>query len=172
MQTLVRRYLRAFAPATPEDCAAWSGLRISEIRAAWTALEKDLIELDTPNHPRFILKEQRHWLDEPLPKRPHVRLLAAFDTLLMGYVATRGARDLTLDPRYASAVLPGGGMLRPTLSVDGHLVATWRPERTNNKLHITLTPFQPLPKNILHAAELDAQDIARFVGTPFGQLEV
>ncbi|HET7770357.1 MAG TPA: winged helix DNA-binding domain-containing protein [Chloroflexota bacterium] len=164
LRTLVRRYLEAFAPATPEDCAAWSGLRISEIRTAWAALAADLIELDTPHRPRFILKEQREWLDEPLPKRPHVRLLASFDTLLMGYVATRGARDLTVDPRYAPRVLPGGGMLRPTLSVDGHLQATWRPDRKHNRLHITLTPFEPLPKHVLRAAEQDAQDVARYLG--------
>ena len=171
MQSLVRRYLRAFAPATPEDCAAWSGLRISEIRAAWAALEDDLIELDTPGHPRFILKEQRDWLDEPLPKSPDVHLLAAFDTLLMGYVATRGARDLTLDPRYATHVLPGGGMLRPTLCVDGQLQATWRSARKGAGLHITLDPFEPLPNNVRRAAECDADDVARFLGLAAATLD-
>lgn len=163
-QTLIRRYLQAFGPATAEDCAAWSGLRISEIRRAWTSLNKELLALDTPNHPRFILASQRDWLDEPLPPSPHVTLLAAFDTLLMGYVATGGARDLTLDARYAKHVLPGGGMLRPTLLLDGQIHATWHPNRKGPHLNITLSPFEPLPNHVQRAAQQDAQDIARFLG--------
>ena len=165
-KTLVRRYLRAFAPATPEDCAAWSGLRISEIRRAWASLEDDLIALDTPGQPRFILKEQQERLDEVLrksPKRPDVHLLAAFDTLLMGFVATAGARDLTLDPRYATHVLPGGGMLRPTLCVNGQLQATWRSERKGSVLDITVSPFEPLTKSVQRVVEQDAQDVARYL---------
>jgi uncharacterized protein YcaQ len=166
MRTLVRRYLQAFGPATAEDCAAWSGLRISEIRAAFAALEKELVDVETEGKRRFLLTSQREWLDEPPPKTksPDVHLLAAFDTLLMGYHATGGARDLTLDARYAAHVLPGGGMLRPTLVVDGRLRATWRAERKGQGLEITLTPFEPLPKNAQRAIEKDAQDVARFLG--------
>ena len=167
MKELVRRYLRAFGPATAEDCAAWSGLRITAIRKAWAALEGELVELDTPGQPpgqpRFILREQRDWLKEPLPRRPDVHLLAAFDTLLMGYVATRGARDLTLDARYAARVLPGGGMLRPTLVVDGELRATWRAEGKGSSFHVTISPFEPLPQPVLRACERDAHDVARFL---------
>ena len=171
MRTLVRRYLRAFAPATPEDCAAWSGLRISEIRTAWAALEKELVEVDTPGHPRFVLAEQREWLDERLPAGPAVHLLAAFDTLLMGYVATGGARDLTLEGRYAKRVLPGGGMLRPTLLVDGEIRGTWSAERKGKWLDVTVRAFEELSGRIGRAVEREAQDVARFLGLEDASLE-
>ena len=163
MRTLVRRYLHAFGPATAEDCATWSGLRISEIRIAVASLEGELMEVETEGKRRYLPACRREWLDDPLPKSPDVHLLAAFDTLLMGYVATGGARDLTLAPRYATHVLPGGGMLRPTLCVDGQLRATWRAERTGKSLTITVDPFEPLPKNVRRALEKDAQDVARFL---------
>jgi hypothetical protein len=70
-----------------------------------------------------------------------VRLLAAFDEYLLGW----RRRDLVLDPAYARRIYPGGGVLRPSLLVDGRLVGTWRLTPAQ------VEPFEPLSKTIAAA---------------------
>ncbi len=98
---LARRYLRARAPAGPDDLAAWSGLPLTACRAAFA-------DLAPPN--------------PPPARRAFVRLLPAFDEYLLGW----RDRSAILDPAHARAVAPGGGIIRPTIVANGRIVGTWR----------------------------------------------
>ncbi|HUY78466.1 MAG TPA: winged helix DNA-binding domain-containing protein, partial [Ktedonobacterales bacterium] len=89
---LARRHLGAYAPATPEDFAAWSGLPMSEARAAWRRLGDQLIEVEADGRPMWMLATQAEWLDDalagtmrPVWETPLVRLLPAYDASLLGY---------------------------------------------------------------------------------------
>src|SRR6266487_6199 len=59
---LVRRYLGAYGPATPEDMAAWSGLPISRIRAAWRHVADQLMEVESGGSTAWMLKTCAVWL--------------------------------------------------------------------------------------------------------------
>jgi Winged helix DNA-binding domain len=110
---LARRHLAARAPARPEDFAAWSGLPLGAARAAWGEL--DAVEA---GHGGWALRGH-----EPEPVPPGlVRLLPAFDELLLGWKG----REHVVTPEHAKAVLPGGGMLRATVTVGGRAAGTWR----------------------------------------------
>jgi hypothetical protein len=112
---LARRHLRARAPAAPEDFAAWSGLPLGEARAAWRRL--DLVDVGGLG---WALRGAE---PEPVPHRL-VRLLPMFDELLLGWKD----RSPVLAPEHAAAVLPGGGMLRATVTVGGRVAGTWTAE--------------------------------------------
>ena len=81
---------------------------------------------------------------------PAVRLLPAFDGILLGH----RDRALTVRPEHARAVLPGGGILRPTVLADGLVEGTWRFERGTP----AVTPFDPPGPDV--AAEI--ADVVRF----------
>src|SRR6266566_1247423 len=83
---LILRYLGAYGPATPEDMAAWSGLPISRIRAAWRLSADQLMEVETCGSAAWMLKTRAAWLDEPPTADRVVCLLPGFDIYLLGYL--------------------------------------------------------------------------------------
>ncbi|PPK69491.1 winged helix DNA-binding domain-containing protein [Actinokineospora auranticolor] len=98
---LAQRYLEGFAPATAEDFATWAGLPLGKARSAFRGLAQP------PQSP------------DP---GPTTRLLGHFDTYLLGY----RTRDGIVPPELSKRVQAGGGMIMPTVLVDGRVVATWQ----------------------------------------------
>jgi hypothetical protein len=157
---LALRYLKAYGPATPEDQVAWSGMPISKTRAAWQLITDQLVEVQIAGHPAWMLKTQAAWLDEPPAHAPVVRLLPSFDTYLLGYQK----RDFVVPPQYAKRVNAGGGMLHPTLLVDGRAIGTWKSKRQKNQLAILVEPFNHLPPELHRGLEAEIIDLSRFLG--------
>jgi hypothetical protein len=155
---LVRRYLAAYGPAGPKDLAAWSGLSVSEARAGFESVLDKLLEVEVDGSPSWILKSRAAWLDEPREEGVVVRLLPSFDPYLLGY----SSRDLTVPQRYAKRVHPGGGVLRPTLIVDGCAAGTWKLKRGGAGLVVTVEPFEDLGAQVTAALEDEVQDLGRF----------
>jgi len=151
---LARRYVGAFAPVTDRDFAAWSGLPLRDCRAG---LERIAGELDQVRLGRETALVPRG-MSMRAPRSPVVRLLPAFDTYLMGY----SGRGHAVDPAGERRVLPGGGVLRPTICVDGRFVGLWASKRSGKRLAVTLDPFDPLDERVAAALADEARDIGRF----------
>ncbi|HEX2915352.1 MAG TPA: winged helix DNA-binding domain-containing protein [Chloroflexia bacterium] len=166
-QKLALRFLAAYAPATPEDMAKWSGLSLREIKAAWKALSGRLVEVEVANQTYWMLHNQQKWLQELNSEGPPVvRLLPRYDTYLLGYQN----RELILDARFAKKVNAGGGILHPTILVNGRIVGTWKSARRKNRLEISLEPFEPLTHEAQTGLEAEANDIGRFLATESSRL--
>ena len=78
----------------------------------------------------------------------------------MGYAS----RSHAVDEAGEKVILPGGGVLRPTICVDGRFVGTWRQKKSAKRLDVALEPFAPLDEVWLPALEAEAADIGRFEG--------
>jgi hypothetical protein len=135
---LSRRYMEAYAPCEPEDFAAWSGLTISDARAAWREIAPAPVEAQLP------------------PDPPLVRLLPAFDTYLLGY----RNRALAVPDEHAKQVWPGGGIIRPAVVVNGRAAATWRLQRRARRVDLDFEPFAATPDVAVEVA-----DVQRFYAT-------
>jgi hypothetical protein len=85
------------------------------------------------------------------PGPPVVRLLPAFDTYLLGY----RSREFAVPPEHARRVWPGGGIVRPTVIVNGRGVATWK--RNGTKIEL-----EPFGEGHIAAAE-EVADVQRFL---------
>ena len=115
---LARRHANAHPPASPEDFAYWSGLPLRDARTGFAAIAAELDQVRVLGRAAWVPRGL-----EPAP--PHVRLLPAFDGILLGH----RDRALTVGPEHARDVYPGGGILRPTVLVDGQVAGLWRIER-------------------------------------------
>lgn len=156
---LARRYLKAYGPAAPEDLAAWSGLPMSMARTAWQHIADQLIKVEISGSPAWILKTYASWLDEPPADALVVRLLPAFDTYVLGYKK----RDLLVPPQHAKRVNAGGGLLNPTLLVNGRVVGTWKSKRQKNRLDVMLKPFDILSPEVQPGLQAEVTDMGRFL---------
>ncbi len=157
---LARRYAMAYGPAGTDDLAAWSGLSLKDARAAFQRAAGDLMEVSVEGSPAWIHAGREDCLDAPGQRAPSVRLLLAFDTYLLGYKE----RDLGVSAEHARRVHPGGGIIRPTLMIDGRAVGVWARKRTRRGIAVTVTVFEDLPPEILTALEEEAADVGRFLG--------
>jgi hypothetical protein len=158
LRELVRRYLATRAPAVPEDLAAWSGLPLRELRAAWTAVADDLT--GAPHAPEGWRLRSRP-LEAP---DGVVRLLPAYDELLLGWKD----RTPVVPEDHARAVHPGGGVLRATVVADGRVVATWRTRRASARLDVLVTPLPgtTLTPEVVAALGPEATDMAAHLDHP------
>jgi hypothetical protein len=93
---LARRYQAGHAPASAADLAYWSGLP-----------QRDLAQMGgvTPRQAG------------DLPQR----LLPPFDPYIMGWKE----RSFAIPPEMTKRVMPGGGMFRAVVLVDGRVAGTW-----------------------------------------------
>lgn len=148
---LARRYLAAHGPATDADLATWSGLPLRDVRAGLRAMGDELV-----SEPDGLLALRRSVPDESPPLPP--RLLPAFDPYLLGW----RDRTFAVDPAHATAVAPGGGVIRATVAVDGRLVGTWRGSRQNGELRVVLEPFESLDGDVESALGEEAAEAAAF----------
>ena len=53
---------------------------------------------------------------------------------------------------------------RPTILVDGRVVATWTRKRVGRKLSITVSPFEALSDEVRAGIDEEVEDIGRFLG--------
>jgi hypothetical protein len=157
---LAERYLAAYAPAAPEDLAAWSGLSLAEARSGWQSISPQLIEVQCGKSTAWIPKPQRKGFARSVTRRPLVRLLPAYDTYLLG---TRD-RDLVVSASDAKRLFPGGGLLRPAVLLDGRAVGRWGVQRRRAAIEVWVEPFDRLRPEVVGALEIEAEDIGRFLG--------
>lgn len=166
LRELALRYFAAFAPATERDFSFWSGLPLRECRVGLEAAAGALEHVDGAGAKAGGAERGGTPLLAPrgftarAPRSPVVRLLPAYDTYLMGYAS----RSHATDPAGEKRVLPGGGVLRPTICVDGRFAGLWANRRSGRRLTIELEPFEPLPDEVADALSEEAADIGRFEG--------
>ncbi len=142
---LARRYFAGYSPATAADFAAWSGLPSAH---AIELIRDELHDTDVDGRPGFRLGDVG-------PERG-VRLLPAFDNYLVGY----RDRAAILDPPLHGRVYQGG-MIRPTVLVDGRVVGSWALNRAKGR--VAVTPFGDFDARTRGGVEAEVVDIGRFL---------
>ena len=143
---LARRYLAGHAPADGRDLAKWAGLPLRDARRGLAAIAPGLADRDDGLASLAAPGEA--------PPVPDVRLLGAFDPLLLGWAS----RELFLAP--GGPVITSNGLFRPFVLVRGRGAALW----TVTGGQVLTDPLGPLgvPERAALAAE--ATDVERFLG--------
>lgn len=146
VEEIVRRYLRAFGPATAADVTAWSAVtRLGPVVKGMT----DLVTYEDEAGKVLYDVLEGELADEDAPAP--VRLLGAYDNVWLSHAA----RDRVTDPESRNAWMAENGASAHALFADGWLAGLWRAEDGRVKVLQTLRPLTSAEKS-----ELD-EEIAR-----------
>jgi hypothetical protein len=151
---LARRYFTGHGPATVQDFSWWSGLPAGDAREGLELVKAELVS--------EAINGRAYWFPAaamPEPNAPTVHLLPPFDQYLLGYKE----RDAVLDPAQAAQIVPGGGVFRPMLVVDGQVVGVWKRTIRKTKVMVELMPFVPLSPVHQEMAVAAAEGYGRFL---------
>jgi len=154
---LARRYLGAFAPATDRDFAYWAGLPLREVRAGLDSIAKEIEQVQVGEQRMLALRRSL----PRLPARGQVRLLANFDTYLLGWKK----RDFAVATAHAEHVKEGGGgWIRPVVVEDGVVVGGWRSSRRGGRVEVSLRLPKAERERLAEPIDAEIADVARFEG--------
>ncbi|HEY3541684.1 MAG TPA: winged helix DNA-binding domain-containing protein [Gaiellaceae bacterium] len=150
---LVRRYLRAFGPATKADIADWSGLAVRDFAHALDGL------------PTFRTDDGRELFDVPRAPLPAadtavpVRFLPKWDNTLLGHADRR--RVITDELR--RGVIAKNGDVAATVLVDGFVAATWTYDRAGT---VSVTYVAPVSRTQKLAVAQEAARLQEWLKCP------
>lgn len=156
--TLAKRYFMGHGPATVADFAWWSGMRLTDAKAAVAAISKHLSS--------FQLNGQTYY-HQPMRKdipdtKDSAYLLPAFEEYLLGYAN----RADVLPKAFTNEVIgkTKNGMIPPVVVTDGVISGTWKRALLKDKVHVTLRPFTKWTKKQKDALADKADAYGEFLG--------
>jgi len=153
---LARRYLAGHAPAGDRDLAKWAGLPLGDARRGLAAIAPGLA--DREDGRASLAPRPGQAGPGEAPAVPDLRLLGAFDPLLLGWAS----RELFLAP--GGPVITSNGLFRPFVLVQGRGAALW----TITGGEVVTDSLGPLTAPEQAALAAEAADVERFLARPRG----
>ena len=134
---LAVKYFSSHGPATIRDFAWWSGLKISQCRAAVerNASKLERIGSDTVDYYRLKGSSGDAQFQDVL-------LLPAFDEYLVGYTD----RELMLNGIQKDRIIMKNGTFRPVILNEGKVAGTWKSRENGERVTIVPDVFVKLDK--------------------------
>ena len=146
---VVRRYLRAYGPATPQEFARWLGAPPGLAVGLFGELGNELEQVEVEGAEAWVVAG-----DTSGPAEPPlgVRLLPYYDAYGVGC----HPREQVFPGRAAErALVRGQAGPVPVLLVDGVVAGVWQQRRTGRRVTLTVEPFDDLTGS--RRRELDEQ---------------
>jgi hypothetical protein len=153
-ETLVRRYLAAYGPASVADMQTWS--RLTKLGEVFEALRPELVT--------FIAPDDRELFDLPDAPRPDadtpapVRFLPLYENAYLGYDNRR--RMLAEDDAKRINMFEN---FKPGVLVDGVIAAGWTVETKKGAATLTIEPYHKLRKTDVAELESEGERFLRFM---------
>jgi hypothetical protein len=157
LATLAERYFASHGPATVQDFAWWSGLRVKD---AQEAIEVAGSRLDHETH-----DGRRRWSaagrpSAPAkPKRPTAVLLPPWDEYLVAYKDRAATIDPLVGDRTRLEIVG-----RSLIVIDGRVRGSWRRALTPTTIRVTLDFWTRVTADERRAVGKAAARYARFLG--------
>lgn len=165
---LLRRYLRAFGPATTADFAGWTGMPLMDARNVWERRDAEMVPVTVEGWTASVLRDDLRKLREGRSESLPVRLLPYFDSYLLGHKV----RQHLIDLRYHKTVYRTQGWIAPVVLVDGRVAGVWAYTRERNRVLVRVTKFAAFSKRMIAGVREEAEGLAGFLGSDAGHVQI
>jgi winged helix DNA-binding protein len=164
---VVRRYLRAYGPADLNDFARWWGMWPGIGKAAWSAVESELVDVSIEGRRAQMLSADLKHM-RAMRAQSTTQLLPGFDPYLMGHAG----RDHLFDPMHRWKVSRVAGWISPVVLVDGRVLGVWTHSVNKGRLRVEITPFAPLKPRVVTEAGARTEAIAESLGAKLDRVDL
>ncbi|MGC1534349.1 MAG: winged helix DNA-binding domain-containing protein [Candidatus Sulfotelmatobacter sp.] len=154
---LLRKYLRAYGPATLNDFSHWAGIPMQEVKPLRALLEPELAEIPGSKN-SLLLREDVAALGSRPSTTTSIRLLPNFDSYLLAH----REKDHLLSPQHYKRVYRNQGWISPVVLIDGAIAGVWSHKVQGKRLLVNIEPFGKLSKAQRAGIEREAEHLARF----------
>jgi uncharacterized protein YcaQ len=159
---LLRRFLRAFGPATAHDFAKWSGIRVSDTRLVVAALEPELTRVSVDGASGWVLSADADALTRGKLDAAAVRLLGAFDSFLLAHAT----KEHLVDAQFYKRVYRPQGWISAVILRGTTIVGTWTQTTEGKRTTIGVELFRREPAAVRRAIEDEVAALSAFLGAP------
>ena len=152
---LARIYFSSRGPATVNDFSWWSGLNLTDSRAALELVKAELSSFSADN--------VTYWHDgtaEKVELDENLYLLPAFDEYLIGYADRSAVLSRVNAKKYVTLY----GMFFPIIVYRGQVTGTWKRTIKNNFVDVVFNFFGKVTRKEKKLAEEEAEKLAGFIG--------
>ena len=156
LRELMRRYVRSFGPVTIRDAAYWLGATIRDIKAEWERLVPEFVPVQVAGEERWLLAGDLDDLMAMEGATLPVRLVPAFDPLLLAH---RAKTDL-LAESLRKRIYGAAAWVYPSVLVKGAIAGKWQYERKAKTMIVTVEPFTRITKQSQRAIQREADHLA------------
>ncbi|MBI4430029.1 MAG: AlkZ family DNA glycosylase [Ignavibacteriales bacterium] len=157
---LIRRYLKAYGPATPKDFSKWSGISMGEVRETWQTLEDELAVVSAGAMLAWLRREDMDTMARVRLSENNIRLLPSFDSFLLGHAQ----KDHLVDGRNYKRVYRNQGWISPVVLQGGRIIGVWSMEIEEKHSFVCIALFQGSGKDLQSGIEGEVNRLRRFIG--------
>jgi hypothetical protein len=162
LQEVIRRYLRVYGPATPQDFSRWWGNVTLQARKIFTALEQEgeLEVVDVDGWKAFALRSTLAPMED-LSASGIVRLLPMFDPYTHGLLDY----DPLLPSVFRRMVFRPQAWVSAVVLVDGRLRGVWEHKVNSSSTLVTVRMFTSHTASVRKAIVSEAERLQAFFDT-------
>ncbi len=158
---LMTAYLRAYGPATVQDYAYWTGMKVSAAREVLKNMESELegVEASGQRGKLYVPRDTLPDLDS-VEAVPLVRLLPKFDALIMGH----WDKTRFMDEAARRRVFLPTAEVAATVLVDGRVEGVWVIRKDGDAWSLGVEPFKELDEEHMDLLGSEIQSMKEFTG--------
>lgn len=162
---LLRKYLRAYGPATITDFSHWSGIPMQEARTLPQLVKADVQEIAGEmageKKSSMLLRHDVKFLDKCSAAEPCIRLLPLFDAYLLAH----REKDHLLSAQHYKRVYRNQGWISPVVLINGAIAGVWSHKLQNQVMFVEIESFSKLSPKARTGIEREAEHLAHYFGS-------
>ncbi|MEM8533810.1 MAG: winged helix DNA-binding domain-containing protein [Chloroflexota bacterium] len=160
-ETVIRRYLTTYGPATIDELARWFGMEASAAKKHLRALGNAVVEIDVEGWTAWLLADTLEQMVERTVSGV-VRLLPHFDPYT---IAVARHHQYLMLAEHKTRVYRAQGWISPVVLVDGEIVGVWKHEKQQNHVVVQIELFAPQTEQVKQGIEEEAKRLGVFLET-------